>query len=239
MEICKKPLTVPLGNVLYWKQKGVDLMKIKEACERTNLTKKTIRFYEAEGLFTSDKTYRGGKEYHDYTEENIQQLLRIATLRRARFTVDEIRRMHREPAETAEIFRGYRQRLLEEKRNLDEIVKVAMEIDEETLSGSDDLISQMETVASSMPLPVVDIHPRFRYIDELEKIITPRKKRNLTDEEKKQRDIAAINAAMYAGFSVQNSPGNNSATGGKGGGFDIPNAQKIAAYNLLKTFDDD
>lgn len=215
-------------------------MKIKEACLRTNLTKKTIRFYEAEGLFTSDKTYLNGKEYHDYTEENIQQLLRIATLRRARFTVDEIRRMTAQPEETVEIFRGYRQRLLEEKRNLDEIVKVAMEIDEETLCGSDDLISQMETVASAMPLPVVDIHPHFRYLDALEETFTVRRKKpNLTQEEKKQRDIAAINAAMYAGFSVQNNPGNNAATGGRGGGFDISNAQKIAAYNMLKTFDDD
>lgn len=56
---------------------------------------------------------------------------------------------------------------------------------------------------------------------------------NLTEDEVRQRKMAANNAAMYAGFSVQNSASNNMVAGGKGGGLDIGNAQKIAAYNLL------
>ena len=53
------------------------------------------------------------------------------------------------------------------------------------------------------------------------------------EDELRQRKMAANNAAMYAAFSTQNSSSANMAVGGKGGGMDIGNAQKIAAYNLL------
>ena len=66
-----------------------------------------------------------------------------------------------------------------------------------------------------------------------------KKKQSMTKEEKLQHKIAAQNAAMYAAFSAQNTPSNSMATGGKGGGFDISNAQKIAAYNLLMNSKDD
>ena len=83
-------------------------MKIKEVSDRTGLSRKTIRFYEAKSLFSPVKTYRNGKEFRDYSEEHVQQLKKIATLRRARFTVEEIRRMKDTPEETAAIIREKR-----------------------------------------------------------------------------------------------------------------------------------
>ena len=46
-------------------------------------------------------------------------------------------------------------------------------------------------------------------------------------------DIAAEGAVMYAAFSSKDSVSNQAAQFGEGGGFDISNSQKIAAYNLL------
>jgi hypothetical protein len=60
----------------------------------------------------------------------------------------------------------------------------------------------------------------------------------LTKQEQTGKNLAAKNAALYAGFSVQNTPGSG-AFASKGGGFDISNAQKIAAYNLLMNTKDD
>ena len=55
----------------------------------------------------------------------------------------------------------------------------------------------------------------------------------MTDQELKQRRIAAEGAVMYAAFSSKDSVSNQAAQFGEGGGFDISNSQKIAAYNLL------
>ena len=41
------------------------VMKIKEVSEKTGLTKKTIRFYEEEGLIQPEKTYYNGRTYRD------------------------------------------------------------------------------------------------------------------------------------------------------------------------------
>lgn len=213
-------------------------MKIKEASEKTGLTKKTIRFYEAQRLIEVEKTWQNGRELHDYSEENVRQLQKIATLRRARFTVDEIRRMQETPGETADIFKDYRERLREEKRDLEEILSVAEAIAEEELSSADDLICRMESVTKELPLPIVDIHPRFRYLDQLEESYTRRKKLKMTEQEKKQHQIAAKNATMYAAFSVQNNT-TGSVSSGKGGGFDMSNAQKVAAFNLLMNSKDE
>ena len=105
-------------------------MKIKEVSDRTGLSRKTIRFYEEKALFAPDKTYRNGKEFRDYSEEHVQQLKKIATLRRARFTVEEIRRMKDTPEETAAIFAGYRERLREEAQDIFNLLAIADAIPE-------------------------------------------------------------------------------------------------------------
>ena len=215
-------------------------MKIKDVSQRTGLSKKTIRFYEAQGLLSPEKSCQNGREYRTYSEENIQQLFDIATLRRARFSVDEIRRIQTCPEEIPSIFTAYRDRLRTEQKNLKNILSVADTIDSEALTSAQELIDRMEDVSVEFPLPKVDIHPRFRYLDELEEVYNMKKKKqSMTKEEKLQHKIAAQNAAMYAAFSAQNTPSNSMATGGKGGGFDISNAQKIAAYNLLMNSKDD
>ena len=208
-------------------------MKIKEVSDRTGLSRKTIRFYEARALFFPKKRYQNGKEFREYSEDNIRELQDIATLRRARFTVEEIRRMRETPEETAAIFSDYRERLREEARDLSDLLAIADAIPAESLSSAEELIDKMEHVTEALPLPAVDIHPRFRYLDELEEVYTRRKKLNMTDQELKQRKIATEGAVMYAAFSSKDSVSNQAAQFGEGGGFDISNSQKIAAYNLL------
>ncbi len=213
-------------------------MKIKEVSQRTGLTKKTIRFYEAEGLLSPEKTWRNGREYRTYSEQDILRLEKIAELRRARFSVEEIRHIHAVPEEIPEVFQTYRQRLQRDQQDLTAILAVVNKISCESLTDEDTLIAQMKPVTTGLPLPAVDLDPHFRYLDELEELSQLTANR-FTPLEQRQKNIAAMGAAMYAGFSVQNSAGNNMAAGGKGGGFDCSNAQKIAAYNLLINNPDD
>ena len=208
-------------------------MKIKEFSERTGLTKKTIRYYEAEGLLSPEKQWQNGREYRNYSEADIQRLTKIAALRRARFSVEEIRHIHEVPGDIPEIFQSYRRRLQQEQVDLSAILAVINNITSETLTSEDTLISQMKPATVGLPLPAVDLDPHFRYLDEIEEL-SQLVSHRITPQEQKQKDIAAMGAAMYAGFNQQDSTsGSNASPGGYGSGFDISPAQKVATYNLL------
>ena len=208
-------------------------MKIKEVSERTGLTKKTIRYYEAEGLLSPEKQWQNGREYRNYSEADIQQLEKIASLRRARFSVEEIRHIHEVPGDIPEVFQSYRHRLQQEQVDLSAILAVVNNIPSETLTSEDTLISQMRPATIGLPLPAVDLDPHFRYLDEMEELAQLVSNR-ITPQEKKQKDIAAMGAVMYAGFNQQDSTSaSNASPGGYGSGFDISPAQKVATYNLI------
>ena len=64
-------------------------MKIKEAEERTGLTRKAIRYYESNGLIHPAQSEENG--YKDYDEETIRSLLLIRKLRLLDFSVPQIR----------------------------------------------------------------------------------------------------------------------------------------------------
>ena len=47
-------------------------MKLKEVCEATGLTRKTIRLYEEKGLLVPQKEARNGREYREYSQEDVE-----------------------------------------------------------------------------------------------------------------------------------------------------------------------
>lgn len=208
-------------------------MKIKEVSEKTGLTKKTIRYYEAEGLLNPEKQWQNGREYRNYSEQDIFQLEKIAALRRARFSVEEIRHIESVPEDIPTVFQSYRQRLQQEQRDLSSILAIVNNISSDTLTTEDQLIAQMRPATVGLPLPAVDLDPHFRYLDEMEEL-EQLVSRRITPQEQKQKNIAARSAVMFAAFNQSDSPtSNNASPGGYGSGFDISNAQKVATYNLL------
>ena len=84
-------------------------MKLKEVCESTGLSRKTVRLYEEKGLLVPQKERKNGRDYREYTPEDVEILREIATLRRAWFTMDEIARMQQDPDAIEEIFPQYLQ----------------------------------------------------------------------------------------------------------------------------------
>ncbi len=72
---------------------GVE-MKIKEVCEKTELTSRTIRLYIEEKLIFPEYTenYLGRKSYK-FSDVDIKNLLNIATLRKYGFSISEIRQI--------------------------------------------------------------------------------------------------------------------------------------------------
>ena len=63
-------------------------MTIREIEARCQMERANIRFYEREGLLTAQRLPNG---YRDYTEEDVQTLLRIRLLRSLHVSLDDIR----------------------------------------------------------------------------------------------------------------------------------------------------
>ena len=72
-------------------------MKIKEVCRETGLTDRAVRFYMEEGLISPAGYERNGRMYYEYYDKDIEQLKAIATLRKAGFSIEEIRQMQQAP----------------------------------------------------------------------------------------------------------------------------------------------
>ena len=77
-------------------------MNIKEIEERSGLTRANIRYYEQEGLIAPA---RRENKYRDYSEEDLETLLRVALLRSLGFSLDEIRRLQSGELELAAAMR--------------------------------------------------------------------------------------------------------------------------------------
>lgn len=68
-------------------------MKMKEVCAQTGLTERAVRFYVQEKLVVPLAQRRGGRTWLDFSPNHVDRLRAIATLRKAGFTLEEIRFM--------------------------------------------------------------------------------------------------------------------------------------------------
>ena len=79
-------------------------MTIKEAEERTGLSRSNIRFYEKEGLIRPQRNT--GNRYRDYSERDIEELQKIACLRTLGISIEDIRRVAGGQANLYEVIQG-------------------------------------------------------------------------------------------------------------------------------------
>ena len=160
---------------------GGKKVKLKEVCASTGLSRKTIRLYEEKGLLVPQMERRNGRDYREYTQEDVETLREIATLRRAWFTMDEIARMQQDPDTIAEIFPQYLQWLRAQKSQLQQLLDAAEQVNPSKVASVAQLSQAMET-AAQMPLPQWDITPHFRYLDQLEEVRTMKEDTRDTQE---------------------------------------------------------
>ncbi len=71
--------------------RGGENVKINEVEKLTQIPKKSIRYYEAEGLLSPQR--ESGNGYRNYSQAEVDALLRIRLLRRLGLPVEEIRRV--------------------------------------------------------------------------------------------------------------------------------------------------
>jgi DNA-binding transcriptional MerR regulator len=175
-------------------------MKIKEVSAITGLTKKTIRFYEEAGLIQPQKQAINGRDFREYSDSDIAQLNEIIVLRKAHFTIEEIKNMQSGSQPIQDVFSKYYDRVKAEKKELDRLLCVLDAIATHSLETKAELVQEISSAAKEMRLPFVDIHPQFKYIDEMEEKlgIKERKRKSQRDSLKQTAAITqATNLAQY------------------------------------------
>ena len=128
-------------------------MKMKEVCTASGLTERAVRFYVQEGLAAPDAQRRGGRTWLDFSPADVERLKAIATLRRAGFTVEELRAMTKDfPQAAPEAAFALRRRLRE---RLDAYERVCQS-DPALAEGLEDYAARLRGDVAREPLPAAD-----------------------------------------------------------------------------------
>ena len=101
-------------------------MKINEVEALVGITKKNIRFYEAEGLLTPRRNSENG--YRDYGEAEVEALRRIKLLRKLGVPLEEIRQMQTGVHTVGDGMRRHLVTLERERQNLADAARVCGEL---------------------------------------------------------------------------------------------------------------
>ena len=142
-------------------------MKIKQVCEATGLTDRAVRYYIEEGLLTPAFTenYLGRRAY-DFSDADVAALNHIATLRKFGFTVEELRRILTNPAESVAILAEVRARKEETVRQESDNLAALTRLDE----GRAYTVAEL-AVALNEPVKTAEVPKEDRWLTWKERLI--------------------------------------------------------------------
>ena len=140
-------------------------MKIKQLSQETGLTQKTIRYYEAQGLISPQWETKNGKRFRDYTDLDLDDLTHVAALRRAMFTVEEIRSMQDDPDQIPQLLNQYRLRMEQLAVETALLAKASRSLGPEDCGDFKALADGLEAAARTELAPKHSVEPHFGRFD--------------------------------------------------------------------------
>ena len=139
-------------------------MNSKELEMRSGMARANIRYYEQEGLLTPVRRENG---YRDYSEEDLETLLRISLLRNLGFSVEEIRQLQRGALDFTDAMRSRSAALEAEGQRLLSARKVCDAISQEVTSYSalqpETYLAGLKPDGTARRQDVAQAHPWRRY----------------------------------------------------------------------------
>lgn len=127
-------------------------MQIKEAAARAALTERAVRLYEERGLIAPDITNKNGRDFRDYSEATVARLKVISALRRALYTIDEIKEMLDDPGRIPEVTEANRSRMRADREQLSFLLSRLEAVDVSSVRNAGELsralFAQDEAVAA-------------------------------------------------------------------------------------------
>ena len=141
-------------------------MKAQELSKLTGLKRSTIRTYEEQGLLAPDIEERNGRLYRDYSEEDVERLRVIVGLRKALFSMEQIKLMLDDPALIPALLESHKKKIKSLSASL-AALEAALETIDTPPESAAMLTDRLEEAgAGTLSLPRADIAPHFRYLDE-------------------------------------------------------------------------
>lgn len=135
-------------------------MKIKEVLEQTGLTDRAVRLYIANGLVSPEnqKSYTGRNSY-EFSESDVEELQKIALLRKADFSIEQIKLLQQGGTEAGEML----SRFLTEKREQTERNRKILAALEQTPEEPtmDTVCQRLQEGFREEPLPKEDLRPTW------------------------------------------------------------------------------
>ncbi|MBE5785571.1 MAG: MerR family transcriptional regulator [Clostridiales bacterium] len=135
-------------------------MKIGEVGTLTGLTERTIRFYMQKELISPHTEWRGGREYTDFSEEDVSLLKAIATLRELSFSLEEIRTMEQTPDAIPSIVAARRDAAKEQLHLAENAHAVLLKLDGSGVRDISALAERARAAAAEKPHPIPPTRPR-------------------------------------------------------------------------------
>lgn len=138
-------------------------MKIKDVCELTGLSDRTIRYYIEQGLITPSYTenYLGRKAY-SFFQKDIDELNNIATLRKFDFTIDEIRNIITSPENSKNVIKDVKLRSRKAVEENEEKLSVLVQLDNEKAYTISELAKQLTIYSETIPAQNEDTRKSFQ-----------------------------------------------------------------------------
>ncbi len=140
-------------------------MRIGKVCEKTGLSERTVRYYCEEGLVNPQKYAVSGRTYSDYSDADVLRLKTVASLRRALFTIDELKQMLSNPDKISQVLDEYCLRINNEAQVRLDVLAQIKEIDFSSVATIDDLAKRFSDVSRRLELPPRDVNPDFSRFD--------------------------------------------------------------------------
>ncbi len=134
-------------------------MKIKEVIEKTKLTDRAIRLYIENGLVAPDidESYSGRKSI-EFSEKDIEKLKKVALLRKADFSIADIKLLFDDNAEIKEIISQYISCNEKDIQNKARIITKLKSISEKNSLSVDDICSALSCELAEANIPKEDLN---------------------------------------------------------------------------------
>ncbi len=134
-------------------------MKMKEVIEKTQLTDRAIRLYIENGLVAPDidESYSGRKS-NEFSEKDIKRLKNIALLRKADFSIADIKLLFDDNAEIKEIISQYISDNEKDIQNKARIITRLKNISEKDSLSVDDICSALSNELTEANIPKEDLN---------------------------------------------------------------------------------
>lgn len=155
-------MTVTLGNSLSLLKNGGDEMKIKQVCEKTKLTSRTVRLYIEEKLIFPEysENYLGRKSF-EFSDKDVKALLDIATLRRFGFAIAEIRKINEAKENSASIINDICKRKTKTIQDETEMLSILSKLNNGEYYTIEEISNELNSCHEEHDLPKDDTLSEF------------------------------------------------------------------------------